>query len=237
MKLMILYDNTSRIQRLQFGWGFSCLVDERILFDTGENGQSLLENMNTLHVDISKIDAVVISHEHWDHTGGLWELLKRQNGLKVNVCPGFSSTFKERVLALGGKFIENLTLQEIVPGISVTGEIAGKYKGGYLVEQALTVKTENGITVITGCSHPGIITILKKVKSFFPKEPIALVIGGFHLMDQDPSTVESIATSMKALGVQKVGPAHCTGTQAQKIFQTHYRKHCISVCAGFELDI
>lgn len=71
MKLMVLYDNTSRIQRLQFGWGFSCLVDERILFDTGENGQSLLENMNTLHVDISKIDAVVISHEHWDHTGGL----------------------------------------------------------------------------------------------------------------------------------------------------------------------
>jgi len=237
MKIAVLYDNTPWTEGFQFGWGFSCLVDQRILFDTGENGKSLLENINRLKVDISKIEAVVISHDHWDHTGGLWELLKRQKGIKVYACPGFSTEFKKMVRVLEGQLIENNTFHAMDSSISVTGEIPGQYKGDFMPEQALLVKRENGITILTGCSHPGIIPMIHKVKSIFPQEPMALVMGGFHLMDQDPSIIESIVTSMKALGVLQVGPTHCTGNQAKKIFQTHYGKHFISVGAGFEFDI
>lgn len=236
MKIVILYDNTSLIQGLRFGWGFSCLVDQRILFDTGENGESLLQNMHTMHVDISKIEAVVISHDHWDHTGGLLELLKQKKGLKVYACPGFGPEFKEMVLTLEGKYIENSTFQEIDRWISVTGEIPAQYKGSSMPEQALMVKTESGLIVLTGCAHPGIVPIIEKVKSLFPKEPIVLVLGGFHLMDQDSSHIETIVASMKTLGVQNIAPTHCTGHRVKLILQAHYGKHFISVGSGFEFD-
>ncbi len=237
MKITVLYDNNPWIKELQFGWGFSCLVDQRILFDTGQAPDPLFHNMNRLKVNPERIEAVVISHDHWDHTGGLWELLKRRKGLKVYACPGFSTDFKRRVNTLEGSMIESNSFQEIEAHIAVTGEVPGEYKGSFMPEQALMVKTEGGITVLTGCSHPGLITIIQRVKSIFPKEPIALVLGGFHLMDQDRTTVASIVASFKELGVLKVGPTHCTGDQAKKIFQTHFGKHFIPVGSGLELEL
>jgi 7,8-dihydropterin-6-yl-methyl-4-(beta-D-ribofuranosyl)aminobenzene 5'-phosphate synthase len=90
MKAAIAYDNRS-VDGFQAGWGFSCVVDGRILFDTGEAAESLLFNLKRLNVSLKDIEAVVISHEHWDHTGGLWKLLEKKSGLKVYGCPGFSA--------------------------------------------------------------------------------------------------------------------------------------------------
>jgi len=89
------------------------LIDEKILFDTGENGQWLMENMGNLKEDKNKIKAVVISHDHWDHTGGLWELLKRKKGLIVYACPNFSPEFKEKAKGLKGKLVETEKVTEI----------------------------------------------------------------------------------------------------------------------------
>ncbi|MFA5101478.1 MAG: MBL fold metallo-hydrolase, partial [Candidatus Omnitrophota bacterium] len=76
MNIKVLYDKNTTNKKLHTGWGVSFLIDDTILFDTGEKGESLLENMRSLGVDINKIEAVVLSHDHWDHTGGLWDLLK-----------------------------------------------------------------------------------------------------------------------------------------------------------------
>lgn len=80
---------------------------------------------------------------------------------------------------------------EIAKNIFVTGEIPGVYKDEYLPEQALVVKTKKGITVIAGCSYPGIVKILKKVKRQFPQDKLYFVFGGFHL--KDTSKVEKVA--------------------------------------------
>ncbi len=167
MEIKILFDKEAVDRSLHAGWGVSFLINQEVLFDTGENGRWLLENMRNLKVDINKIMAVAVSHDHWDHTGGLWELLRNKEGLKVYACPNFSARFKKRVERLKGKLIEAERITKIVEDIFVTGEIAGEYKRRYIAEQALIVRTKEGLTIVTGCSHPGIIKIVKQVKKNF----------------------------------------------------------------------
>ena len=54
------------------------MVNGKVLFDTGEDAGSLLDNMSRMKVNIARLKAVVVSHEHWAHTGGLWEILKKK---------------------------------------------------------------------------------------------------------------------------------------------------------------
>lgn len=237
MKIKILFDKGTKDKKLHTGWGVSFLAGEKILFDTGENGAWLIRNIVNLEVDIGTIEAVVISHDHWDHTGGLWEVLKRRKGLKVYACPHFSQEFKDKVKALHGTLIELEKFTEITKNIFVTGEIPGVYKGEYLPEQALVVKTKKGITVIAGCSHPGIVKILKKVKKKFPQDKLYFVFGGFHLKDSSKGEINSIVEKFKEMNVEKAGPTHCSGRYAEEIFRERYDKNFISIRTGQILKI
>ncbi len=213
------------------------MIDQNVLFDTGEESDYLFKNMNNLDIDISKIDTVVISHDHWDHTGGLWDLLKKKEGIDVYGCPNFSEDFKEKVVSLGGNLILAEKLTEVKQGIYITGEIAGNYKSSFIAEQALLIKRKKGIIMITGCSHPGIVTIIKEIKKNFPKERINLVFGGFHLMDKSTREIELIVENFKELKVEKVGPTHCTGYEAQRIFENAYKDKFIEISTGKAFEI
>lgn len=237
MEAVIIYDNSACKENVRSGWGFSCLVGRRVLFDTGESSESLFHNMDQLNVDISKIEAVVISHDHWDHTGGLSALLKNRKGLPVYSCPGFGPSFKKRVRQSGGRLFEAEMYRRVDNDIFVTGEMKGEYRGADIPEQALIVKTGGKIAVITGCSHPGIVTMIERVKSIFPGAEISLVFGGFHLKDKDPKAVYAIVSSMKELGVERVAPAHCTGDEAKAIFKEEYGGNFVSIQAGKIFEI
>ncbi len=237
MRIQVLYDKESITRGLHVGWGVSFLINGEILFDTGENGRWLLDNIKTLQVDTGKIKMVVISHDHWDHTGGLWHLLKSREGLKVYACPGFSPEFKRKVKKLKGKLIETDRVTEIIDNIFVTGEIAGQYKGRYIGEQALVIKNEKGLTIATGCSHPGIIKIINHVRKDFPGIKIYLVFGGFHLLDKGAGEVRPIAEEFKELGIEKAGPTHCTGDDAQIIFKEVYKGDYIHIKTGLTLEV
>jgi len=236
VKIEILYDNTS-CGGFKSGWGFSCLVDGRVLFDTGEAPEPLFYNMKRLKISPDQIESAVISHNHWDHTGGLWALLERRKGLKVYACPGFGGEFRGKVSALGGVLIEPDSCGRIDSRISVTGEIPGSYKGDPMPEQALLAKTGNGIVVITGCSHPGIVTMIEKAKACLPGTPITLALGGFHLKDENPETVDAAVSSLGGMGVSKVGPTHCTGEEAKALFQNRFGDRYVSVCAGVQMEL
>jgi len=237
MKIRVLFDKDTKNKNLHIGWGVSFLVNDKILFDTGEKGKWLLENMSSLGVDIDKIKAIVISHDHWDHWGGLWDLLQSKKGMPVYICPNFSREFKDKANKLGASLIEVERLTQILPDIFSTGEIAGAYHGKYMPEQAIVLKTGNGLTVITGCAHPGILKMVKKAKAKFPAERIYLVLGGFHLMESDKRAIEIVAENFKKMGIIKAGPTHCSGKEAEEIFENKYGDNFISVKAGQILNI
>ena len=237
MKTEIFFNNNVINKKFSAGWGFSCLVNSCILFDTGESGKYLFNNIKIMRADISRVEAVVISHDHWDHTGGLWELLKKRKELKVYACPGFSREFKEKVKKLQGKLVEADKFTKIGKDIFITGEISGSYDGQYMPEQALIVKTENGISVITGCAHPGVVKMVEKVKEEFPKEQLYFVFGGFHLMDKDKRAVEVVVERFKEMNVKKVGPTHCSGRKAENIFEDRYGSGFVSIKAGQVFEI
>lgn len=166
MKITILYDNETLQKNLRSDWGFSCLVevdDKRILFDTGANGAILLGNMRTLKINPTIIDEVVISHEHWDHTGGLATFLK------INPVPVYTPV-SCRDFQAAPELIRVSGPAAIHKDIYLTGELKK-------IEQSLIINTAAGLVIVVGCSHPGVDTILNATAQL--GKPIAL-IGGLH---------------------------------------------------------
>jgi len=190
-----------------------------------------------MNIDINNIQSIVISHDHWDHTGGLWDVLQLKKNLPVYSCPDFSKNLKENVRKLKGIFIESNHFQQIEENISVTGEIEATYNGKTISEQAVVIKTKNGISIITGCAHPGILNIVKIAKKHFPDEQVFLVMGGFHLLDADTRIIEYIATELKTMNVKTVGPCHCSGKNAEEIFQQIFQKNFLAVKAGMTVKV
>lgn len=231
MQIKILFDSVALDNRFLSGWGVSYLVDDKILFDTGEKSSSLLRNMKNMDVDISNLKTVVISHDHWDHRGGLWKLLEENSKIKVYVCPNFSKRFKNRVKSYGSRSIEVDKFSQISEGIYTTGEIGGRYAFRYMPEQALVLETPKGLTICTGCAHPGIIKIIENVKKNIP-ENIYLILGGFHLTGKHKKTIKPIVNRFKQLGIKKTAPSHCTGRNATNLFKEAYRDNFISVKTG-----
>ncbi len=237
MQVRVIYENSSISAKFISGWGVSYLVNGHILFDTGEKFQPLFKNMKNMNINMADIKTVVISHDHWDHAGGLWEFLKRRGGIKVYVCPGFGDEFKKKVKELGGELIEAAGVIQIAANVYTTGEIAGEYNGLSMPEQSLIVKTGQGISVMTGCSHPGILKILKRIKEGFPGENFYSVFGGFHLNDKDEDFIDQVVEGFREMGVEKVGASHCSGDKAEELFRNKYKNDFIDVKAGMTIEI
>jgi len=236
MQLKVVCDNRIYDERLDTCWGFSCLVGENLLFDTGENEEVLLGNMQKLNISPKSISTVVISHDHYDHTGGLAGLLRENHKIRVYGLSGFSSSFNEKVKSSGAELIEKNKFTQIMPNIYLTGEMSTHYGNSPLSEQSLIIRAKPGLVIITGCSHPGIIEIIEKIRENLP-EPIYLVMGGFHLMDKDERIVEMMVKRFRELGVSKVGPTHCTGDEAIKMFKKEYKEDFVEVGAGRIIEV
>ena len=85
-RVTILYDAFGKPSTLKRGWGYSALVEyggKRILFDTGGDGDDFAFNVKTLGVDLTRLDFVVLTHRHGDHTSGLRYVLSLNPGVKI----------------------------------------------------------------------------------------------------------------------------------------------------------
>lgn len=232
VKITILYDNYVFKEGTKAEWGFSCLIEgteKTILFDTGGEEKILMGNMKRLNIDPKEVDLIVISHDHWDHTGGLLSVLKI-NPAPVYLHSSFSGKLMQEVKNTGSEIIEVNQPTEICKDVFSTGELDGP-----MHEQSLIVKTKKGPVLITGCSHPGIVKIVEKAKEL-AGEDIYLVFGGFHLMRQSDQEILSIIEEFRSMGVQKCGATHCTGDKQIEIFKTAYGKDYVEMGTGRVLN-
>jgi len=185
-----------------------------------------------MDVAVETIAAVVISHDHWDHSGGLWRLLEETTSPKEYACPGFSSLFRKKVKELGGRLIEASAMVQITPQVYASSELIGSYKETYLSERALVIDGTNGLSIITGCAHPGIVQMVREVQTHFSNKKISLVMGGFHLMRQSAHIINSVVKEFKELGIASVGPTHCSGDDAENAFRAAYKENFQPVMVG-----
>ncbi len=232
--LVTIYDNYQSNPDLQTGWGFGCVVrlkDKTILFDTGADSETLLSNMEKLKIKPEEIDIVVLSHIHWDHVGGLAGFLEKNSNVTVYAPVSFPKSFKEEINQTGASVVEVGKEIEIEKGIFSTGEL-----GTWIKEQSLVINSEKGLVIITGCSHPGIVKIVKRAKEITGKE-VYLVIGGFHLSGARDSELKRIINDFRGLEVKKVAPCHCSGDRTRQLFSEEYKTNYIENGVGKIIQI
>lgn len=218
-KITILYDNYSTFPGFKTAWGFSCLVNGKILFDTGGDFDILSHNAALRKVKWQDVHTVVISHDHWDHTGGLWGLLKQRSGLNVYLCPGFGKALAQKIRRAGGQPLSCRDWKGLGNGIWLTAEMKGLYKNAPIAERALVLSSGKKLSVITGCAHPGPLRIIENVKARFSGLPIRCLSGGLHLKDESVGEIRRICAALKALEVEKVEASHCTGDKGIQVFE------------------
>lgn len=234
IEMTVVYDNNNYDERLSTAWGFACFVrgtSKTVLFDTGGDGRILLSNMQKLGIAPDSIDIVTISHEHYDHCGGLEEFLgwQRNKDLIVYLPGSFPEQIKDMVIRAGVRLVTVDTSVEICSGIYSTGEL-----GISLKEQSLIVETKNGLVVITGCAHPGVVNIVNQAKASL-KQNVYMVLGGFHLTGTGIEDVRQVISRLKAGGVKAIGPCHCSGNEARQLFMESYGDNYFPSGVGYKI--
>ena len=230
MQLKVIYDNKSMVEGLTSDWGFACLVGDDLLFNTGEKASLLFENMTKLGIRPSALTSVVISHADVYHAGGLFDLMEENPSIRIYLHPKFPQGFIKNVRERWG---DRLTLvdsfTELSPDVYVTGPYPTR-------EQALVIRGKTGLVVLTGCAQPNAVDILENVQQHL-SEPIDLVIGGLHLACRMEDEMRKVIEGFRQLGVKRVGPCHCTGEEAVKLFKDAYGDDSLDVGVGFTVKV
>ncbi len=213
VSITVVFDNYLWSEKYGTGWGFAAVVetdDRTLLFDTGEDGATLLRNMQRASISPRAIDSLAISHDHHDHTGGLKTITRERGGsrIKLYAPSDFPATYDDEL----GEATEVVRIgdwTEVSPGMHSTGTMRGESGPS---EHALAIRTTAGTIVLTGCAHPGIVETLLRVEAETGEVPV-LAAGGFHLFKSDAEEIERVTRNLCRLGISRLMPSHCTGDE------------------------
>jgi len=176
LEILVIFDNESAREDLRRSWGFSALVDfggHRVLFDAGSDPILLLEHLEKMQIDPKSIEHAVISHQHGDHLRGVYWVFEKNPKMKVHFLDNFPEEAFRRAAVVGMKPLRVKGPFEVVPGIYSTGII-----DGLPPEQSLLVETSQGLVMLVGCSHPGVIKLVESAQLQRKKDSIRLLLGG-----------------------------------------------------------
>ena len=220
-KIYIAFDNKCVKEGFLPGFGFSALIysyftKNFLLFDTGGNADVLIHNLNQFNVNPIDLKKVIISHNHFDHAGGLDGIYRENSEIKLYVPNDDLKSFK-------GKF-HNLNIKSILEYTEIEKNVysSGQF-GESIKEQALFLKTKDKkIVIIVGCTHPGLENFIIQARKI---SEVKAVIGGFHGF-RNYSYLE---------GIDIIGACHCTAniSDINRRFPNQFKKLCVGTTLLF----
>jgi 7,8-dihydropterin-6-yl-methyl-4-(beta-D-ribofuranosyl)aminobenzene 5'-phosphate synthase len=225
VRLVVLVDNNPYKEGLETAWGLAVYLEThetKLLFDTGPDPSVLERNAE-------KIDFIVISHPHGNHTGGLRLFSSIKPGLRVYIPT--DQSLKNYVQSLGLVPIQVNSTVEVAKGIFVVKPLYGPP-----VEEALAVKTSKGLAILVGCSHPGVVNLVNQAVRDLGIKPY-LVLGGFHMIGASLQDVKEVASRLVEMGAEKIYPIHCSGDTPRNYLANSYRDKYGDGGVGLEIGI
>lgn len=255
IRIQIIVDNTAP-EGLYGEHGFSVWIEagrERILFDTGK-GEAVIPNSNALGIDLSTTTILVLSHGHYDHTGGIAEALAFASAARVVLHPGvFTDRWSIRtgvpkpamMPAESQKALVALPPERVIrtgepsmisEGIGVTGTVPrlngfedpggpfyldteGRIPDPIEDDMSLWIETAEGLVVVAGCCHSGIVNTLDHIIGLTGERRIATILGGFHLFAASPERLERTIEGLGSHDIGRMIPCHCTGSEVAEQFR------------------
>ncbi|MEM4519219.1 MAG: MBL fold metallo-hydrolase [Sulfolobales archaeon] len=280
----VLNDDYSGFTKLLSSHGLSIYLKiysdigiENLLLDVGPSNYILKYNSESLNMDLSNIKSVILSHRHYDHTGGLKYLMKTFNRFdkKLTIIahpwifrPSIILTESKQEFDKGMpytredfmRFKTNLILTkspiQIAASTYYLGEIGNYYDlsrykkdfhtildDGELIpddlpdDTGIAIKVEGlGLVVVSGCSHSGVVNVVKHASETL-KENVYAVVGGFHMLKYDSNDIVEAMNTLRELGVEQIYTGHCTGFRAEKMFSDEFNDNYYKIHSGFKFSI
>jgi len=257
VKITTIVDNNALDKRLKTEHGLAFLIETglwKILFDTGQGG-ALFHNARQLGLDLQEIDMVVLSHGHYDHTGGLEGVLRSDSNPVIYAHPAvyepkytpnndgtgryIGIQHKREDISSKAVMIDVIAPLEISKELFITGPIPRETDfedtGGdfYLDDNctcpdklvddmAVYFHSPEGIVVLLGCAHAGIINTLRYVRLLTNDSPVYAVLGGMHLRSAGAMRIENTLSELRKLEVSNIGPSHCTGRPVVSLMRREF---------------
>ena len=241
MKINVLVDNNTYIDVYYLGEpAVSYYVedgDTKILFDTGYS-DAFLRNAEGMGINLERVDKLVLSHGHIDHTNGLRYYMTKKRDIDILGCPtvfdprefdngeAIGSPLGEEEMRQLGRVSLSAKPCKVSEHTTFLGEIPTlfdfekRYRIGKIVkygretddylfdDSAMVYQSDEGLFIITGCSHSGICSIIEYAKEVCRDDRVIGVLGGFHLFEEDERTRKTIEY-LKANRIGLLYPCHC----------------------------
>jgi len=247
MKITTLIENLVYKKGLVAEHGLSFYFNydnQKIIIDTGQSG-NFIKNASALGINIIDVDYVIITHGHYDHTGGLIDFLKINNKAKIIIKPDTLQPKLKNNNYIG--IPKNLKIPEdriytiqsnkwLTQNIYILTNIHTHFTNDFHNENfyvnnnkeikedlftdelSIVIKKDNQINIISSCSHNGITNIIETAKKNI-NLPVNLVLGGFHINRSSREVKDFIVKYLNNNNTKQIGFCHCSGIDNFSIFQ------------------